>query len=155
MQLIVPLLNQKNKDTILCFLLTIFLQVSCPASISSRLLTLVSAVCFNNEMSTNLKQVKIYRNHPSSKKPILVVDDEFDIVNTIRLWLDRHSFEVCGFTDPLLALEHFKDNYNKIDLVLSDIRMPQMNGYELANSLKALQPKVKIILMSAFEIREV
>jgi response regulator RpfG family c-di-GMP phosphodiesterase len=106
-------------------------------------------------MSTNPKQVKIYRKHRSSKKPILVVDDEFDIVNTIRLWLDRHSFDVCGFTDPLLALEHFKDNYNKIDLVLSDIRMPQMNGYELANSLKALEPKVKIILMSAFEIREV
>jgi YesN/AraC family two-component response regulator len=62
---------------------------------------------------------------------------------------------VCGYTDPLLALEHFNDNYNKIDLVLSDIRMPQMNGYELANTLKALQPKVKIILMSAFEIREV
>jgi response regulator RpfG family c-di-GMP phosphodiesterase len=105
-------------------------------------------------MSTNPKQVKIYRK-PSSKKPILVVDDEFDIVNIIRLWLNKQNIDVCGYTDPLLALEHFNDNYNKIDLVLSDIRMPQMNGYELANTLKALQPKVKIILMSAFEIREV
>jgi DNA-binding NtrC family response regulator len=105
-------------------------------------------------MSTNPKQVKIYRKRQSSKQPILVVD-EFDIVNTITLWLDRHNFGVCGYTDPLLALEHFKDNYNKIDLVLSDIRMPQMNGYELANRIKALQPKVKVILMSAFEIREV
>jgi response regulator RpfG family c-di-GMP phosphodiesterase len=106
-------------------------------------------------MSTNPKQVKIYRKRQSSKQPILVVDDEFDIVDTITLWLDRHSFDVCGYTDPLLALEHFKNNYNKIDLVLSDIRMPQMNGYELANRIKALQPKVKVILMSAFEIREV
>ena len=106
-------------------------------------------------MSTNPKQVKIYRKRQSSKQPILVVDDEFDIVNTITLWLDRHSFDVCGYTDPLLALEHFKNNYNKIDLVLCDIRMPQMNGYELANRIKALQPKVKVILMSAFEIREV
>jgi response regulator RpfG family c-di-GMP phosphodiesterase len=106
-------------------------------------------------MSTNPKQVKIYRKRQSSKQPILVVDDEFDIVNTITLWLDRYSFDVCGYTDPLLALEHFKNNYNKIDLVLSDIRMPQMNGYELANRIKALQPKVKVILMSAFEIREV
>ena len=106
-------------------------------------------------MSTNPKQVKIYRKRQSSKQPILVVDDEFDIVNTITLWLDRHSFDVCGYTDPLLALEHFKNNYNKIDLVLSDIRMPQMNGYELANRIKALQPKVKVILMSAFETREV
>jgi DNA-binding response OmpR family regulator len=105
-------------------------------------------------MSTNPKQVKIYRKRQSSKQPILVVDDEFDIVNTIRLWLDSHNFDVCGYTDPLLALEHFKDNYNEIDLVLSDIRMPQMNGYEFVNKIKALQPKVKVILMSAFEINE-
>ena len=103
----------------------------------------------------NPKQVKIYRKRPNSKKPILVVDDEFDIVNIIRLWLDKHNFDACGYTDPLLALEHFKDNYNKIDLVLSDIRMPQMNGYELADRIKALQPKAKVIIMSAFEIREV
>jgi response regulator RpfG family c-di-GMP phosphodiesterase len=106
-------------------------------------------------MSTNPKQVKIYRKRQISKKPILVVDDEFDIVNIIELWLNKQNIDVCGYTDPLLALEHFKDNYNKIDLVLSDIRMPQMNGYEFANRIKALQPKVKVILMSSFEIREV
>lgn len=106
-------------------------------------------------MSTNPNQVKISRKRPNSKKPILVVDDEFDIVNIIRLWLHKHNVDVCGFTDPLMALQHFTDNINKIDLVLSDIRMPQMNGYELANRIKALQPKVKVILMSAFEIREV
>ena len=41
-----------------------------------------------------------------------------------------------------------------INLVLSDIRMPQMNGYELVNKIRTLKPKIKIILMSAFEIRE-
>lgn len=66
-----------------------------------------------------------------SAKTILVVDDEFDIVETIKLWLQRHSFAVCGFADPLLALEHFKKNSERIDLVLSDIRMPQgMNLYK-------------------------
>ena len=106
-------------------------------------------------MSTNPKQVKIYRKRQISKKPILVVDDEFDIVNIIGLWLNKQNIDVCGYTDPLLALKHFKDNYNKIDLVLSDIRMPQMNGYEFANRIKALKPKVKVILMSSFEIGEV
>jgi DNA-binding NtrC family response regulator len=86
-----------------------------------------------------------------AKKTILVVDDEFDIVDTIKLWLQSYSFNVCGFADPLLALEHFEENYNRIDLVLSDIRMPQMNGYEFVNKIKALQPKVKVILMSAFD----
>jgi response regulator RpfG family c-di-GMP phosphodiesterase len=77
------------------------------------------------------------------------------LTGRISTTLNKQNIDVCGYTDPLLALEHFKDNYNKIDLVLSDIRMPQMNGYELANRIKALQPRVKVILMSAFEIREV
>ncbi|CAN5543580.1 hypothetical protein BH18THE2_BH18THE2_24130 [soil metagenome] len=50
-------------------------------------------------MSINPKQVKIYRKCPNSKKPILVVDDEFDIVNIIRLWLDKHNSDVFGYTD--------------------------------------------------------
>ena len=69
----------------------------------------------------NPEQVKSVQSLQVPKKPILVIDDEFDILNTIRLWLDRHNFDVCGFTNPLLAFEHFKNSYNKIDLVLSDI----------------------------------
>ena len=97
---------------------------------------------------------KINKKHTSAKKTILVVDDEFDVVNAIKLWLQKHGFAVWGFVNPLQALEHFKKNSNRIDLVLSDIRMPQMNGYEFINKIKALQPKVKVILMSAFEINE-
>ena len=41
-----------------------------------------------------------------------------------------------------------------VDLVLSDIRMPQINGYELVSKIKAVQPEIKVILMSAFDIRQ-
>lgn len=85
-------------------------------------------------------------------RSILVIDDEFDIVNPIKRSLQRQGFNAYGFTDPLLALEHFKNNSNSIDLILCDIRMPQMNGYELVRKIKTLQPKVRVILMSAFEI---
>ena len=89
-----------------------------------------------------------------NKEIILIVDDEFGIVDSIKIWLERYNFAVCGFTDPLQALEYFKHNSGTITHVLSDIRMPQMNGYELVTKIKELQPKVKVILMSAFEINE-
>jgi DNA-binding response OmpR family regulator len=85
-------------------------------------------------------------------RSILVIDDEIDIVNPIKYSLQKQGFNVYGFTDPLLAFEHFKNNSNNIDLILCDIRMPQMNGYELVRKIKTLQPKVRVILMSAFEI---
>ena len=89
-----------------------------------------------------------------NKKIILIVDDEFGIVDSIKIWLERYNFAVCGFTDPLQALEYIKHNSGTITHVLSDIRMPQMNGYELVTKIKELQPKVKVTLMSAFEINE-
>jgi len=87
-------------------------------------------------------------------RSILVIDDEFDIVNPIKLSLQKHGFNAYGFTDPLLALEHFQNNSSNIDLILCDIRMPQMNGYELVKRIKTLQPKVRVLLMSAFEIND-
>ncbi len=89
---------------------------------------------------------------PSDSRSILVVDDEFGIVETITIWLQKRGLEVQGFTDPLLALEYFKNHSSSIDIVLSDIRMPKMNGYQLVKSVSKLRNGVKIILMSAFEI---
>ena len=89
------------------------------------------------------------------KKAELVVDNDFDIANAIKLWLQRYGFHAYEFTDPVQALEYFHEKMEGINLVLSDIRMPQMNGYELVIKIKTLKPKIKIILMSAFEIREV
>jgi PleD family two-component response regulator len=70
---------------------------------------------------------------------ILLVDDEQDIVNSIKRWLQADGFKVYGFTNPLQALEYFQNNYDKIDLVLSDIRMWKMNGYELVKKVKAIR----------------
>jgi PleD family two-component response regulator len=69
-------------------------------------------------------------------RSILVIDDESDIVNPIKRFLQKQGFKAYGFTDPLLAFEYFNNNSNSIDLVLCDIRMPQMNGYELIRRIK-------------------
>lgn len=83
---------------------------------------------------------------------ILVVDDEIDIVIIFRQALSKQGYSVFGFTDPALALEHFKLNAKDYRLVITDVRMPHMSGFELAASIKAIKPDAKIVLMSAFEI---
>src|SRR5919198_5384276 len=91
-----------------------------------------------------------------NNKSILAVDDESAIVDIIKQSLQRQEFKVCAFTDPFKALAHFnsdaKEDYHHI--VLSDIRMPGMNGYEFVRKVKESNPKVKVLLMSAFEIND-
>jgi DNA-binding NtrC family response regulator len=90
----------------------------------------------------------------SFQNSILVVDDEFDIVTLIRRSLQNHGFNTLGFTDPLIALERFQNNSKSFAMVISDIRMPSMNGYELIRKIKAIHPTIKTILISAFEINK-
>ncbi|HJT49467.1 MAG TPA: response regulator [Nitrososphaeraceae archaeon] len=83
---------------------------------------------------------------------IQVVDDEFDIVNVIKLYLQGRGLNVFGFTDPQLALEHFRINCKSYSLIISDIRMPGINGFEFVRKIREIWPAVKVVLMSAFEI---
>jgi DNA-binding response OmpR family regulator len=71
-----------------------------------------------------------------------------------RQALTKHGYTVYGFTDPALALEHFRTNASNYALVISDVRMPQMNGFEFAAGIKAIKPDAKIVLMSAFEVND-
>ena len=90
----------------------------------------------------------------SSAHSILVVDDELDIVLIFKQALSRRGYTVFGFTDPLLALEHFKVNSADYGLVITDVRMPRMSGFELAANVKAIKPDAKVVLMSAFEVSD-
>ena len=90
---------------------------------------------------------------PSSLS-ILIVDDNFDIVRLMERALKEHGFNVSIFTNPVRALEDFKINHKDCRLILSDIRMPGMNGYEFVKKAKEIDKQVKTILMSAFEIND-
>jgi len=86
---------------------------------------------------------------------ILIVDDEYDIVNLIKRSLEVNGRRVCAFTDAFVAVNHFNsDVRDHHSIVISDIRMPGMNGYEFVKKTKAIDKKVKTILMSAFEIND-
>ena len=88
----------------------------------------------------------------SNGKSIVVVDDERDIVNQIKRFLEAiDGHKVYAFTHPFAALEYFHSGCKDHQIVISDIRMPGMNGYEFVKQVKKIDPQVKIILMSSFE----
>lgn len=89
-----------------------------------------------------------------ARKSILVVDDEPDILAIIKLHLQKSGFAVQGFTDPVLALQHFQQHIADYDIVLSDIRMQGMNGFEFARKIRAANSEIRIFLMTAFEIHK-
>jgi DNA-binding response OmpR family regulator len=72
---------------------------------------------------------------PLKKKRILVVDDEVDITAIIKVALERANFQVDVYNDPVLAVSDYK--VGMYDLLLLDIRMPGMNGFELYRKIKA------------------
>jgi YesN/AraC family two-component response regulator len=95
----------------------------------------------------------VYNNNNNNN--ILLLDDELDILALIKELLKRNGFNnVSAFTDPFLALEYFKMNSNNHSLILSDIRMPGMNGFEFANKVRKINYFVKILLMSGLEVSE-
>jgi DNA-binding NtrC family response regulator len=90
-------------------------------------------------------------NPNQTHKSILLVDDELDIVNLFKYVLESRNYDVFGFTNPLKALEHYKKNYDQYGMVISDIRMPEMNGFDLVKNLKKINTNIIIILMSAYD----
>jgi DNA-binding response OmpR family regulator len=91
-------------------------------------------------------------NDGGAKKRIMIVDDEKDISMIFKLGLERHGFEVEVFNNPLDALSHFKPGY--YDLLLLDVRMPRMSGFELYREIMKQDLSARIRLISAFETHE-
>lgn len=87
---------------------------------------------------------------------ILLVDDERDIAHVFKMGLESGAINdglaVHVFTDPILALEDFQKNPHGYALVISDIRMPGMSGFQLIREIRKLNPSVRVILMSSFEL---
>ena len=80
-------------------------------------------------------------------KKILLVDDEPDITYTIKNLLEENGFKVDEFNDPILALNNYKVNF--YDLVILDIMMPKMDGFELYIKIREQDPNAKICFLTA------
>ena len=82
-----------------------------------------------------------------SKAKILIIDDDRDINNLFKMYLEHDGYEVYSYTDPIEALYYFKkDEY---DLILLDLKMPQMNGITLYHALKKIDEEVSICFITA------
>jgi DNA-binding response OmpR family regulator len=81
---------------------------------------------------------------------ILIVDDEPDITLSFKMILEGNGFKVDTYNDPVIARENFKAG--AYDLVILDIRMPKMDGFQLYEELKKIDDKVKVVFITAFDI---
>jgi DNA-binding response OmpR family regulator len=86
----------------------------------------------------------------SSKGSILIVDDEIDITLAFKKGLESDGFLVDTYNDPLTALLNFKSDF--YDLLLVDVRMPKMNGFELYQEIEKIDKKTKVCFITAFEV---
>jgi CheY-like chemotaxis protein len=84
-----------------------------------------------------------------NKRKILVVDDEPDNASIFTMGLEDGGFEVDTFTNPLLALSTIKAG-SKYDLLILDIKMPDMNGFELYEEIRKIDNKLRVCFLTAF-----
>ena len=83
-------------------------------------------------------------------KKILLVDNEADITYALKNALENYGYSIYSFNDSMLALNSYKSNF--YDLVILDIKMPKMDGFELYNKIKERDPEVKICFLTASEL---
>ena len=81
------------------------------------------------------------------KKRILIVDDEPDVNMVLKKVLEQGGFNVDSYDDPLLALDTF--NAGLYDLLLLDIKMPEIDGFHLCREMKKIDRKVKVCFLTA------
>jgi DNA-binding response OmpR family regulator len=80
---------------------------------------------------------------------ILLVDDESDVLTSVKQGLEIRGFQVDAFSDPRDALKHFRKNTYEIALL--DVRMPGMNGFQLYREILKRDDQVKVRFFTAFE----
>ena len=110
---------------------------------------------FQKTSPSNAKSTANFANfgdstHTSNDNRILIVDDEEDIARLFKVALEQSGFIVNIYNDPLLSLSNYRAGI--YDLLLLDIRMPQMNGFELYKRIRQIDESAKVCFMTAFEV---
>src|ERR671931_107767 len=91
----------------------------------------------------------VHSQEKKKRKRILLVDDEPDICMVYQIVLEDAGYQCISYTDPVKALQEFRPTY--YDLILLDIKMPVLNGFELCKKIRELDKTVHIIFITASE----
>ena len=102
------------------------------------------------EDARNIKASAGSKKHPTGSESILLVDDEAPIAKMLQMMLERLGYQVTVRTSSPDALDTFRANPSKFDLVISDRGMPNMTGEQLARELISIRPGIPIILCTGF-----
>ena len=92
----------------------------------------------------------------TNNRIVSIIDDELDITQLYQdaIYGKIDGISVVCFNSPVTALEHFIENKKDYALVISDLRMPNLNGLDLLKKIKLLNSNVRTILVSAYEVKE-
>jgi CheY-like chemotaxis protein len=90
----------------------------------------------------------------SGSSSIMVVDDEKELASLFKAFLEKMGYDAVTFTDPIMALEFIRQGTKEFSLILTDLRMPEMSGIELAVEIRKFNDKIKIILITAFMVED-
>ena len=90
----------------------------------------------------------------SDRDAVLIVDDESDLTNLFTHALKAADLNAIGFDNPLTALEYTRENHDTICLIVTDWKMPDMNGLELTKKVNEIDNEIGVMLMSAYELDE-
>jgi DNA-binding NtrC family response regulator len=109
-------------------------------------------ICMPHYFLYKLHERLVRRNN--EKTTILVVDDDIDTLTVTGRSLERAGFEVHAFADPLTALNHIRKDCKYCQVLVSDVRMPALTGFQLVRKVKDLRPEMKVIMMTMFEVNK-
>ena len=90
----------------------------------------------------------------SDRDTVLIVDDERDLTNLFTDALKAADLNAIGFDNPLTALEYIRENHDTICLIVTDWRMPDIDGLELIKRVAGMDNEIGVMLMSAYELEE-
>jgi len=103
---------------------------------------------YNQQLDSPLRDL----NNNNNEK-IVLVDDEEDVLFTYKSFLEDQDYDVIAFTDPSLAMNYIRNISNFRDLLLIlDIRMKNLNGFQLHQQIKSIDPTIKVLFITALDI---
>ena len=105
---------------------------------------------FTNDSCVSSKRALAVKTDTSSEqeKTILLIDDEEMVINISEMMLKRLGYRVLKAHSGYEGLQLFEENKSKIDLIISDLEMPKMNGKEVMDKLREVDPEIKVMLSS-------